>query len=469
VKLTFCGAAKIVTGSCYLIETKNQKILVECGMFQGKKEITRMNYMPFPFKPEEIDMLFLTHAHIDHTGLVPKLVKDGFNGKIYATSATVDLTKALLLDSGGIHESEVKHENKRRLRVGLPPREPLYNKDDAVSTYSHFHRMDYDKKYKINDELEVRFSDAGHILGSAIIELWVKEKMDKPSPYLTGPVRKIVFSGDLGQWDVPIIKDPTLIDEADYLLVESTYGDRLHEDRKIREQKLLEICKETYNRNGKVMIPTFAVERTQELLYVFKKLLAQNKFPKDMKIFLDSPLAIKITEIFKVHKECYDYNALFKNPSPFKFNSLEYTKNVKDSIRLNHYTKPCVIMAGSGMCTAGRIRHHIKHNIWDPKNTLLFVGYQADSTLGRYLLSGEKMVKMMGMELAVEADIRKIDGFSAHADKKELIKWVEGFAKRPRKIFIVHGEPDQQKPFRKRLQKKGFDCVIPNIDDSFEI
>ncbi|MCK5107415.1 MAG: MBL fold metallo-hydrolase [Nanoarchaeota archaeon] len=468
MRITFCGAAKIVTGSCHFIEANNQKILVDCGMFQGRKEITRMNYMPFPFNPEEIDILFVTHAHIDHTGLIPKLVKEGFKGQIYATSATVDLTKALLLDSGGIHEMEIRNENRRRLRVGLPTRKPLYTKDDAIATYSLFHRMDYEKKYKINEFIEVRYRDAGHILGSSIIEMWIKEPLVKKSPF-NKEMRKIVFSGDLGQWDVPIVKDPETIDEADYVLVESTYGNRIHEDKHIRDDKLLEICKETYNRGGKVMIPTFAVERTQELLYVFKQLLHTNKFPGDMKIFLDSPLAIKVTEIFKLHKECYDYDALFKNTDPFRFKNLEYTKEVRDSVRINNYSKPCVIMAGSGMCTAGRIRHHIKHNIWDAKNTLLFVGYQADCTLGKYLLSGETSVKMMGIQLAVEAKIEKIDGFSAHADKNELLRWMESFEVRPKKVFIVHGEEESQIAFKKVLQKKGFNCVIPSIEDSFEI
>ena len=460
MKITFCGAAKIVTGSCFFIEVNNEKILIDCGMFQGRKETTKLNYEPFQFNPEEIDYLFLTHAHIDHSGLIPKLVKEGFKGKIYATSTTIDLVKVLLEDSAGIQEKDIAHENRRRLRIGLPMREPLYRKEDVIDTFQFFHRTDYDKKYKIGDYIEIQFRDAGHILGSSIIEVWIKEGTEQ---------KKLVFSGDLGQWDVPIVRDPTIIEEADYVVVESTYGNRIHEDKQIREQKLAEICKETFERGGKVLIPTFAVERTQEILYAFNNLIKQGNFPKKMQIFLDSPLAIRVTDIFKLHKECYDKEALSRYKNIFNFPNLEYSKTVRDSMRLNGLTQPCVIMAGSGMCTGGRIRHHFKHGIWDRKNTILFVGYQAESTLGRVLLNGAEHVKMMGMEFAVEAKIVKIDGFSAHADKNELVRWMEGFRKRPKKVFIVHGEPESQIEFRKNLKKKGFNCEIPSIRQSFEL
>lgn len=459
MKIKFCGAAKVVTGSCFLIEFNKKKILVDCGMFQGRKKVTRLNYKPFMFNPEEISYMFLTHAHIDHSGLIPKLVKEGFKGKIYATSATIDLAKALLEDSAHIHESETERENRRRHKMGLPERKPLYTMKQAANSFSYFYRMKYNQKYKIGDSLEVRFRDAGHILGSAIIELWIKEKEKK----------KLVFSGDLGQWDVPIVKDPTMIDEADYVVVESTYGDRIHEDKKIREKRLLEICEKAYDNNGRVMIPTFAVERSQELLYSFKEMITAGKFPKGMKIFLDSPLAIKVTEIFKLHKECYDHDALFKNKDPFKMKNLEYTKSVKESKKINHHRKPCVIMAGSGMCTAGRIRHHFRHGLNNPHNTVIFVGYQAESTLGRVLLEGSKEVKMMGLKVKVKANIEKIDGYSAHADKNELVKWVSGFKKKPKKVFIVHGEPESQKKFKKNLAKEGLKCEIPSLGQSFSI
>ena len=460
MKITFCGAAKIVTGSCFLIEANNEKILIDCGMFQGRKEVTKLNYEPFQFVPEEIDYLFLTHAHIDHSGLIPKLVKEGFKGQIYTHSTTVDLIKALLEDSAGIQEKDIEHENRRRRRIGLPLREPLYKKEDVANTFQFLNRVEYDKKYTVGNNLEICFRDAGHILGSASIELWIQEG-DKKT--------KFVFSGDLGQWDVPIVRDPTIIEEADYVIVESTYGDRIHEEKNVREERLSEICRETFERGGKVLIPTFAVERTQELLYAFNKLIKQHKFPKKMPIFLDSPLAIRVTDIFKLHKECYDKEAKLEYHNIFNFPNLEYSKTVQDSMRLNNYSKSCVIMAGSGMCTGGRIRHHFKHGIWNPKNTILFVGYQADSTLGRFLLNGAEHVRMMGMEFAVKAQIIKIDGFSAHADKNELVKWVSGFKTKPKKVFIVHGEPNSQITFRNNLKKIGFKCEIPSIGDSFNL
>jgi metallo-beta-lactamase family protein len=455
MKITFCGAAKIVTGSCYLIEIGKDKVLVDCGMFQGSKEITRLNYMPFKFNPKEIDYLFLTHAHIDHSGLIPVLVKQGFKGKILATSATVDLCKIMLEDSADIQKTETEQENKRRLREGLPPREPLYSIEDARACFVLFQSIDYDKFYDITKNIKIKYRDAGHIMGSAIIEMYVNDK---------DALKKIVLSGDLGQWDVPIVNNPTLIEDADYVLVESTYGNRLHEDIGIRDDLLLEYAKETYKKGGKLMIPSFAVERTQELLYSFNKLIKQGKFP-DEKIFLDSPLAIKATEIFKKHPECFDEEALYKYKDPFSFSSLIYSKTVSDSKKINEYEDPCIIIAGSGMCTAGRIRHHFKHGLWDPKNTVLFVGWQAEGTLGRYILEGAKKVRMMGMEVAVKADIRKINSFSAHADYEDIIKWMKGFKKPAQRVFIVHGEEAAAKSLKQRLKKIGLSCHVPDLGE----
>jgi len=457
MKITFCGAAKIVTGSCYLIEFKGIKFLVDCGMFQGRKETTRRNYLPFPFDPKEISYVFLTHAHIDHSGLIPKLVNQGFNGKIYSTSATADLTMALLEDSGHIHEMEVEHENRRRGRQGLPPRKPLYTKQQAVNCKYLFKRLTYDSLSTITKGLQVRYRDAGHILGSAIIEMYLNEN---------GREKKIVFSGDLGQWDVPIVKNPTMIEEADYVLVESTYGDRLHSNPKERNKKLLRYCKETYARGGIVMIPVFAVERTQEILFEISKLIKKNKFP-EMKVFLDSPLAIRVTNIFRRHRECFEKKIISNYKRPFKFKNLIYTKRATDSMRLNHIQEPCVILAGSGMCTAGRIRHHFKNHIWKSKNTVIFVGYQADHTLGRFIIEGAKKIKMMGIEVVVKAAIERINSFSAHSDKDELVKWMKGFKAKPKKVFIVHGEPKSQKALKDNLSSIGFKCTIPNIGDSF--
>ena len=458
MKIKFCGAAKIVTGSCYLLSVGEKQILVDCGMFQGKKEITRLNYEKFMFDPKKIDCVFLTHAHIDHSGLIPKLKAKGFTGKIFATSATIDLCKIMLEDSAGLQEKENEMENRRRTREGLAERVPVYTLKDAKECFSLFKTVDYDKVYTINENIKVRYRDAGHIIGSAMIELFIESD---------GKSKKLVFSGDVGQWNVPIIKDPTLIEEADYVFIESTYGDRLHEDIGKRDDILLECVKKTYNKGGKLMIPSFAIERTQELLYSFNKLIKQGKFPNE-KIFLDSPLAIKATEIFNKNREYFDEEALGKYSNPFTFPNLVYTLKVEDSIKLNENKAPCIIIAGSGMCTGGRIRHHFKHGLWDKKNTVLFVGYQAEGTLGRYILEGEKRVRMMGEEIVVNAEIEKINSFSSHADYKELIKWMNGFKSEIKKVFIVHGEEKASKALKEKLGGK-FKCYIPKLWEEVEI
>ncbi len=457
MKIKFCGAAKIVTGSCHLVTIGKKQVLIDCGMFQGRKEITKLNYEPFKFDPKKINYVFLTHAHIDHSGLLPKLKKAGFNGKIFATGATIDLCKIMLEDSAHIQEIETEHENRRRKRQGIPERKPMYSINDAKATMPLFRKINYDKTYKIDEQIKVRYRDAGHIIGAAIIEFYAAEKNKKT---------KIVFSGDLGQWGVPIVRDPTIIEHADYVLVESTYGNREHEDLGIRDKVLLRHVKNAYKRGGKLLIPSFAIERTQELLYSFNKLIKQGKFP-DEEIFLDSPLAIKATEIFKKHKEVFDKEALTKYKDPFSFKNLKYTAATKESIKLNNYHKPCIIIAGSGMCNGGRIRHHLKHGIWDKKNTILFVGYQAEGTLGRHLIEGEKRIRMMGSELVVKADIEKINSFSAHADSNELVKWIEGFKEKPKKVFIVHGEEKSTIALKSKL--KNHNCYIPEIGEEIEL
>ncbi len=458
MKITFCGAARTVTGSCYLVESRDKKYLVDCGMFQGSKDLNKLNYEPFEFVPREISYVFLTHAHIDHCGLLPKLVSQGFTGRIVATPATVDLAKVMLEDSAHMQVSETEDENKRRLREGLEPREPLYTLDDVKDCFALFKKVSYGEMFEVGGGMSVRYQDAGHILGSAMIEMFVKEG--------TGG-KKLVFSGDVGQWDNPIINDPTLIEEADYFLIESTYGNRLHESLAEREKLLLKYARETHDKGGKLMIPAFAMERTQELLYAIRGLVKGGVFPNE-KVFLDSPLAMKATDIFERHRECYDKEAA-KIKNPFSFKNLVYTSKVEDSMKLNGYTSPCIIIAGSGMCTGGRIRHHFKHGIWNPKNTVLFVGYQAEGTLGRHILDGEKEIRMMGIDVVVRADIKRIDGFSAHADYEGLLKWVEGFKKRPKKVFVVHGEPDAAESFKGKLEAKGFNVEVPYFGQTIEL
>ncbi|MEE9525029.1 MAG: MBL fold metallo-hydrolase [Candidatus Woesearchaeota archaeon] len=453
MRVKFCGAAKIVTGSNYLIEVGGERILVDCGMFQGNKEISRLNYRPFKYDPKRISHVLLTHAHIDHSGLIPKLVKEKFKGKILATDATIDLCKIMLEDSAHIQEMENKYENERLKVRNQPLRQPLYTQDDVAATIPHFQKVVYDQEVQVTPNIRATFHDAGHIIGSSIVELIINDN---------GEEKRLVFSGDLGQWDVPIIEDPTIIQKADYLFLESTYGDRLHEDVKDREIKLLEYAKRAYARGGRVLIPSFAIERTQELLYSFNKLIKQGKLP-NMKIFLDSPLAIKATEIFKRHREYFDEEALKKYSRPFTFPNLVYTRTVNESKAIKDYKKPCIVIAGSGMCTAGRIRHHFKNGLDDPKNIVVFVGYQANGTLGRWILEGQKRVRFMGLYMDVKADIEKINSFSAHADYKDIQKWVNGFIQKPKKIFLVHGEQRSAMELKKKLNK--FNCAIPSIGD----
>ena len=459
MRLTFNGAARMVTGSCYLLETDGEKILIDCGMFQGSKEINKLNYEPFDFDPKKISFLLLTHAHIDHSGLIPKLVNEGFRGRIIATPPTVDLAKIMLLDAAHVNMDDTKHENKRREREGLPPREPLFTDEDVKSSYKFFRAVGYDAPFKLNDRLLMTFRDAGHILGSAIIELWASEE---------GGSTKMVFSGDLGQWDTPIVCDPTIIEEADYVFVESTYGDRVHEDTGIREDLLEKEVRSAYSKGGKLMIPSFAVERTQELLYYFHRLAREGRLPAE-KVFLDSPLAIDATEVFKKNRDYLSPDVRKEFKDPFTFDRLQNLKSVQDSQMMNDYDEPCVIIAGSGMCNAGRIRYHLKYNLWKPENTLLFVGYQAQGTLGRVILEGAKMVRMMGLEIAVKAKISEIESFSAHADKKQLLRWVKGFKKKPKKVFIVHGEEPASLAFEAKLKDEGFRTHVPKMNETIEL
>jgi metallo-beta-lactamase family protein len=460
MKLTFCGAAGIVTGSCYLLETGRDKILVDCGMFQGSKDITRHNYMPFRFNPASITHVVLTHAHIDHSGLLPKLVRDGFRGKITGTGATVDLCAALLEDSANVQRQETESENRRRARLGEEPREPIYTEKDVRKTLPRFERTGYGTPCRLSGGVEAVFRDAGHILGSAIVELFVTEK---------GRSLKLVFSGDIGQWNVPLMNDPTLVEEADCLLIESTYGDRTRREGKDREAELLRVVKETFNRGGRLLIPSFSVERTQELLFSFNRFIKKGEFP-DQKIFLDSPLAIRATEIFQKHGECLDREALEVFGGKQRLPNLVYSMTPQDSMKLNGIEKPCIIVAGSGMCNAGRIRHHLKHGLWNPKNTVLFVGYQANGTLGRVILDGAREVRMMGIVVAVRANIEKIDGFSAHADAEELMKWAGGFTTRkPARTFVVHGEPKAAEALGARLSREGFNARVPELGESAEL
>ncbi|MBU5313382.1 MBL fold metallo-hydrolase [Tissierella carlieri] len=465
--IQFYGAAKMVTGSNYLVKTEKYNILVDCGMFQGNEEMEKLNYNNFPYNPSEIDFLILTHAHIDHSGRIPKLVKDGFRGRIITTNATYDLCKIMLKDSAKIQESDVEWENRKRQRAGKKPIEPLYTMKDAENSLKYFEPYFIDQKIKINDNIQIRFKDAGHILGSAILELWVREVNEEV---------KVVFSGDLGMPGRPIINSPDYIDEADYLVIESTYGDTIHESYEESTEKLIDIINKTVLRGGTVIIPSFAVGRTQELIYKLNKYYEYNPEVEEymkVPIYIDSPMAVDATEAFKRNSSSFNDEAralILKGDNPFQFSNLRYIKSQEESMALNKYTFPKVIISSSGMATAGRIRHHLKHNLWDEKNSLVFVGYQAEGTLGRILLDGKRQVKILGEEIHVRAQIYDIKGFSGHADQNMLLDWINKFKKKPKKIFVVHGEEEPANALStliRHLYK--IETIIPNINDSFSI
>lgn len=467
MRIQFLGAAKVVTGSNYLITTNKYKLLLDCGMFQGSEQLEKLNYEDFQFNPSEIDFVILSHAHIDHSGRIPKLVKEGFEGKIFCTQATSDLCEIMLVDSGHIQESDAEWENRKRKRAGKPLIEPLYTARDAALSLKYFSPALYDQKIKINEDISIRFKDAGHILGSSIVELWINEN---------NKAVKIVFSGDIGMKDRPIIKDPEYIEEADYLILESTYGDRIHENVNKRVEELTDIINETVLRGGTVIIPSFAVGRTQELIYELNKYYEYNdELETFMKIpiYIDSPMAVSATEIFQKNSYCFDDETkklILNGDNPFEFENLHYVKSQEESMRLNNYSFPKVIISASGMCTAGRVRHHLKHNLWKKKNSVIFVGYQAEGTLGRILKDGSKKVKILGEDIVVDAEIHSIEGFSGHTDQVGLIDWVKGFKKLPKEIFIVHGEDNSSEALAKLISTQfNVKTIIPTMGYSYEI
>ncbi|WIV11708.1 MBL fold metallo-hydrolase [Proteiniborus sp. MB09-C3] len=467
MKIQFLGAARVVTGSCFLLTTEKSKILIDCGLFQGSENLEKLNYEEFQFNPAEIDYLILSHAHIDHSGRIPKLVKEGFEGQIICTKATSDLCEIMLLDSGHIQESDAKWENKKRNRAGKPLVEPLYTAKDASTSLRYFKPILYGQKINLNDEISIRFRDAGHILGSSIVELWIKEKEKTV---------KVVFSGDLGLPNKPILRDPEYIEEADYLIIESTYGNREHINVENRVERLTKIIDSTVLRGGTVVIPSFAVGRTQELIYELNKYYEYNKnieaFMR-IPIYIDSPMAVSATKIFQENSDCFDAEAkklILSGDNPFEFQNLHYIRSQEDSMRLNSYDFPKVIISASGMCNAGRIRHHIKYNLWKKSNSIVFVGYQAEGTLGRMLKDGIKSVKLLGDKIAVEAEIHSVEGFSGHTDQKGLIDWMRGFKKLPKNVFIVHGESESSLGLSQAIEKHfNIESVIPAMNSAYEL
>lgn len=468
MKITFLGAAKTVTGSCYLVETSKCRFLIDCGMFQGSSEEEALNEAAFPFNPSEIDFILLTHAHIDHSGRIPKMFVDGFKNDIYATKATAELCSIMLPDSGHIQEFENTWINRKRKRAGKPPVAPIYTHQDAIDCLKLFKSVRYYEEVQVFDGVRARFNDAGHILGSSILELWIEDE---------GKEIKLVFSGDLGNKGIPILRDPDVIESADYLILESTYGNRVHKQKEDKTGRFLDIINETIEKGGNVVIPSFAVGRSQDIIYELNS--KREKYDEKMKkfyevpVYLDSPLAVSATEVFRNNLDCFDEEAreyIENGDNPLDFEGLVFTRSADESKALNEQKDSKIIISASGMCEAGRIKHHLKHNLWRKESTILFVGYQAPGTLGRRIVDGAKTVNIFGEEISVNARIEMIEGFSGHADRDGLLEWVGKFKKKPEKIFVVHGEEEVMNQFSSLLNAQfNIDTVIPSRGDTYSI
>ncbi len=473
MKVTFLGATKTVTGSNFLIEGAGKKFLVDCGMYQGAAEDEFENEQPFSFNVDDIDFMLLTHAHIDHSGRIPKLYNEGYRNPIYATKATCDLCSIMLPDSGHIQEMEVEWKNRKRVRKGQDPLPPLYTAEDAGKSLEIFKPVQYDEIIEITPNIQARFNDAGHMLGSSIIEIWVTEN---------GKTEKIVFTGDLGNNDIPLLSPPTMIESADYLVMESTYGNRLHLRNDDKAKIFLDVVYETLEKGGTVVIPSFAVGRTQEILYELNRIKEEKhdeEFYKKYKrlmsvpVYVDSPLAISATEVFKDNMNLFNEETqeiINAGDNPLEFSGLKFTKTADESKALNESQESSIIISASGMCEVGRIKHHLKHHLWEPNSTILFVGYQAPGTLGRRLVDGEKKVKIFGEEIAVNARIEYIEGYSGHADQEWLMNFVYSFISKPKHIFLVHGEPEGQVVLGKKIEQEAqIPVTIPDFGESYEL
>lgn len=465
MKISFLGAAKTVTGSCYLVETSESTFIIDCGLHQGHSNETVLNRTPFPFKIDQVDFMLLTHAHIDHSGRIPKLYVDGFRKPIYATKATSELCSIMLPDSGHIQESEYAWLARKHGRSGKKVMEPLYTQQDAVEACKLFTPVRYNTEVQPAEDVRVVFRDAGHILGSAILEIWVRED---------GRETKIVFSGDLGNKGIPILRDPAIIESADYLVIESTYGDRLHNAQVDKVDAFVRIINETIVQRGNVVIPSFAVGRTQEIIYALhqeeEKYKAHRQAFMKTPVYIDSPLATSATQIFRNNTDCYDEEArqyVENGDNPLDFPNLHFTASVDESKALNLSKESKIILSASGMCDAGRIKHHLKHNLWRKDSAIVFVGFQARGTLGRAIVDGAKKVRIFGEEILVNARIEMIEGFSGHADRDGLLGWIAAMGQKPRQIMLVHGEPEVIAKFEHSIQLQfGIATHIAELDET---
>jgi len=465
IKLMFLGAAQNVTGSRYLLQANGTRLLVDCGLYQ-ERHLKARNWDPFPTAANSIDAVLLTHAHLDHCGLLPKLVKEGFRGKIYCTAATSEITRIILLDSAKLQEEDAEFKRKRHEREGRKgpfPEIALYTVADSEACFPHFSPVEYKQSMKLGEGVEATFYDAGHVLGSSIINVKVHQNRQ---------ARSVLFSGDIGRPHRPIVHDPTSLEEADYVLVESTYGDRIHQGLEDTKKTIAEVINSTKKAGGNIIVPSFALERSQEVLYYINELLLDDAIPHIM-VFLDSPMAASITKVFQRHSELFDEQMsefVRKLQSPFNFPGLKMVETTEQSKAINHIKGTVAVIAGSGMCTGGRIKYHLVNNISRPESTIMFVGYQANGTLGRRIVSGEKQVRILGQEHQVKARVVQVSGFSAHADRDELFQWLTGLKKPPRRLFIVHGESESAQHFGDYVSRKtGWKVSVPGYQDEFAL
>ena len=464
MKIEFLGAAHEVTGSCHYLQAGDKHILIDCGMEQGPDIYENQE---IPVNAADIAYVFITHAHIDHSGLLPLLYARGFRGQIFATTATSQLCDIMLKDSAHIQMFEAEWKNRKARRAGKPEVVPMYDMNDAQGVLTHFVPCEYGEKIAVCDEITIRFQDAGHLLGSAFIEIWLREE---------GEEIKLIFSGDLGNGNRPLLRDPMMPDEADYLIIESTYGDKVHSVPPDYALELAALMKKTFSRGGNLVIPAFSVGRTQEMLYHIRRIKSEGMLPEfsDFEVYVDSPLAVEATNIFNKNTEsCFGSDAkemIAKGINPIQFPGLKKSVSSDESKMINFVKKPIVIISASGMCEAGRIRHHLKHNLWRPECTILFVGYQVPGTLGFHLLNGAKEVKLFGEMIHVCADIVNLPGISGHADRNHLTSWVQSMSKLPERIFVVHGEDSVCDEFAKHLHEvTGCECTAPYSGDSYDL
>ena len=469
MEITFYGAARTVTGSQHLLDVNGYRILLDCGLYQGPRQESKDRNRHLPFDARSVDALILSHAHIDHSGNIPNLVKSGFNGDIISTFATRDLCNIMLRDSAKIQELDIEYLNKKRRRDDLPPLEPIYTMADALASLKLFLGIGYERPYRVAPGITLTFYDAGHVLGSAFVALDIEDKDG-------GPPQRVVFSGDIGRARRPILNDPVFLDEADILIMESTYGNREHPDDEDTDHRLESIIRDTVKQGGKVIVPAFAIGRTQELVYRLNNLVENGDLPPDLGVYVDSPLAIDATSIFRAHPEAYDEETADvmmtdRDHDPFGFRLMSYTRSAQESKALNFLKKPAVIISASGMAEAGRILHHLKNNVEDGRNTILITGFQAPETLGRRLLDGHKRIKIFGEDYDVRARVENLTGMSGHADRSELIEWAGHLRQPPRHTFLVHGEPEAAFALAEGLRVQlGFpNVVVPELGQRFTL